>query len=153
MPPPAVIRSPRMLTRRRRNSLVCALLTSALLAACVGAPDDVAQLSADHALVQPSKGGLVEATVALDGAEIVRGSNAFSVTLRARAGSAEPALQSVEASMAAHGHRASAARIVQDGEQFRAEALDLFMSGRWQISLGVELDASSDVVEFALDVP
>jgi len=27
------------------------------------------------------------------------------------------------------------------------------MSGRWQVVLGVELEDSSDLVEFALDVP
>jgi hypothetical protein len=148
----AVIRTRRMSTRSH-SALLAAILSSALLAACVASPDDVAQLSADHALVQRSQHGLVEATVVLEGSEIARGSNDLSITLRAVEGSAAPTLISVEASMAAHGHRSSAASIVGEGDSFRAVDLDLFMSGRWQVALGVELDASSDVVEFGVDVP
>jgi len=141
-----------MSLRVRLASLAPVILASALVAACVGAPDDTAPLSGAHALVQRSQQGLVEATVALDGSELARGVNDFSITLRAADSSAPPALKSVDATMAVHGHRADASRIVSDGEAFHAD-LDLFMSGRWQIALGVELDASSDVVEFALDVP
>jgi hypothetical protein len=140
-----------MASRTRLASLALAVLGSALLSACVGAPDDVAQLSGDRALVQRSQQGLVEATVALDGSELARGVNDFSITLRAD-GSTLPTLKSVDATMAVHGHRADATDIVSDGEAFHTD-LDLYMSGRWQIALGVELDASSDVVEFALDVP
>lgn len=141
-----------MPTRSRLVALVPAIFSSALLAACVSAPDDTAQLSGDHALVQRSQNGLVEATVALDGSEIARGVNDFSIRLRAADGAALPSLKSVDATMAVHGHRADASSIVSDGEAFHTD-LDLFMSGRWQVELGVELDTSSDVVEFALDVP
>jgi len=136
----------------RFAALALAVLGSALLVACVGAPEGVAQLSGDHALVQRSQDGSVEATVQLDSARLSRGVNDFSITLRAADGSAEPVLKSVDAVMAAHGHSASAPNIMNDGQLFHAD-LDLFMSGRWQIELGVELDASSDRVEFALDVP
>jgi len=124
-----------------------------LLAACVASPDDTAQLSADHALEQRSRQGLVEATVSLAGSELARGANDFSIGLRAAQSSSLPVLTSMDASMAAHGHHVSASSIVSDGQTFRALGLDLFMSGRWQITLGVELEASSDLVEFALDVP
>jgi len=140
-----------MPTRSHLVSLAPIIVASALLAACVGAPDDAAQLSGDHALVQRSERGLVEATVALDGSELARGVNDFSITLRAE-GSALPTLKSVDGTMAVHGHRADANSIIRDGEAFHTD-LDLFMSGRWQIALGIELDASSDLVEFALDVP
>ena len=142
-----------MPSRPRLTLLAPIVFGSALLAACVASPDDAAPLTADHELVQRSQHGLVEATVALEGSTIVRGTNDLSITLRADQGSAAPELLSVDAAMAAHGHRTSAARIVGQGGSFRAVDLDLFMSGRWQITLGVELDASSDVVEFALDVP
>jgi hypothetical protein len=142
-----------MPTRRRFTSLTAIVLSSALLGACVAAPDDVARLSAESPLDRDSSHGLVEARVSLDGPELTRGPNDFSITLRAAQSAALPVLKSVEASMAAHGHRASAARIIADGETFRAVDLDLFMSGRWQIALGVELEDSSDLVEFALDVP
>jgi len=141
-----------MPTRSRLASLAPIILASALIPACVGAPDDAARLNGDHALIQRSQHGLVEATVALDGSELARGVNDFSITLRADDTSAPPTLKSVDATMAVHGHRADASNIVSDGAAFHTD-LDLFMSGRWQIALGVELDASSDVVEFALDVP
>jgi hypothetical protein len=124
-----------------------------LLAACVASPDDAAQLSADHALEQRSRQGLVEATVSLAGRELARGANDFSIGLRAAQSASVPVLTSMDASMAAHGHHVSASSIVSEGQTFRALGLDLFMSGRWQITLGVELEASSDLVEFALDVP
>lgn len=141
-----------MQTRQRLTALAKVVLASALLAACVGTPDDVAQLNGDHALVQRSQNGLVEATVALGEGELARGVNDFSITLHADQSAAVPTLKSVGATMAAHGHRADAPSIDQEGEAFRAD-LDLYMSGRWQVELGVELDASSDLVEFALDVP
>jgi len=141
-----------MPTRPRSIRLLPVLLFSSLLAACVTTPDDAPQLTAGQPLSERSEHGLVEATISLDGAEIVRGANDLSITLHASQGSAEPELKHVEASMAAHGHSVSTAAISHDGDTFRAN-LDLFMSGRWQIALGVELEASSDVVEFALDVP
>jgi hypothetical protein len=140
-----------MPTHRRFVSLV--ILSSTLLAACVASPDDVAHLDADHALDQSSSHGLVEALIALDGHEIVRGPNDLSITLHAANSASLPVLISVDASMAVHGHHASASGIVSEGQTFRAVGLDLFMSGRWQVSLGVELEDSSDLVEFALDVP
>jgi len=140
-----------MPTLRGFSSLT--ILSFTLLAGCVAAPDDVAMLDGAHTLSRDSQHGLVEASVSLEGAKISRGPNDFSITLRALTDASAPTLLSVDASMAAHGHRASAANIVSDGPTFRALDLDLFMSGRWQVVLGVELEASSDLVEFALDVP
>jgi len=142
-----------MPTLGRFFPLAALTLSPLLLVACVASPDDVAQLDADHALAQRSTLGLVEATVALDSPELARGPNDFSIALRAAQSTSLPVLTSVEASMAVHGHHATAASIENDGQTFRAVGLDLFMSGRWQVALGVELEASSDVVEFALDVP
>jgi hypothetical protein len=142
-----------MSTLRRFLPLAATILSSMLLPACVATPDDVAQLDADHALDQRSTHGLVEATVALDSRELARGPNDFSIALRAAHGASLPVLTSASASMAVHGHHASAASIESDGPTFRVVGLDLFMSGRWQVALGVELEDSSDLVEFALDVP
>lgn len=141
-----------MQTRQRLAALAKVVLASALLAACVGTPDDVAQLNGDHALVQRSQNGLVEATVALGEGELARGVNDFSIKLHADQSAAVPTLKSVGATMAVHGHHADALSIDDAGGEFHAD-LDLYMSGRWQVELGVELDASSDLVEFALDVP
>lgn len=130
---------------------------SLTLSGCVAAPSDTAHLDLESPLSQASDQGLVEATVALETADLSRGPNDFLVTLRAGADSSAdsaPTLISVAAVMAAHGHHASAPRIVAEGEgKFHIEQLDLFMSGRWQVSLGVELDSRSDAVDFALDVP
>lgn len=130
-----------------------------LLPACVSAPDDAAHLSAESPIDQRSAQGLVEATVALTTADLERGPNDFLITLQAAAGDtgtdqAVPVLTAVEAVMAAHGHHAGAPSIVADSNgAFRVEHLDLFMSGRWQVTLGVELESRSDTVDFALDVP
>ena len=142
-----------MPTRSRFLSFAALALSCALLTACVKSPDDAAQLSAGQSLSQRSNHGLVEATVSLVRPELARGPNDFSIELSAANGSSEPVLTSVEASMAAHGHHASASSIVSDGQTFRAVGLDLVMSGVWQVALGVELDDSSDLVEFTLDVP
>jgi hypothetical protein len=145
-----------MLMRRRfapPTRLAALTLCSTLLSGCVSSPDDVAQLDQNHPLKQRSSQGLVEATVTLASPELARGPNDFSIALRAADGPSWPVLTSVEASMAVHGHHASASRIEADGQTFRALGVDLFMSGRWQVALGVELDDSSDLVEFALDVP
>ncbi len=137
----------------RAVAVLVAASSLILLSACVAAPDDTAQLSAEKPLDQRSEQGFVDATVALDEAALARGPNDFLVTLHAAAGAASPVLTSVEATMAAHGHHASTSDIESDGSAFRVQDLDLFMSGRWQVVLGVELDAHSDVVEFALDIP
>jgi len=142
-----------MKARCRFIALAAIPLSTSLLVACVASPDDVALLNADHSLAQRSQHGLIEATVSLESAQITRGPNDFSIMLQALEGSSVPLLTSVEASMAAHGHHVNASSIVSDGQRFQAIDLDLFMSGRWQIALGVELEASSDLVEFALDVP
>jgi len=138
---------------RRFLSLATISLGSALLAACVPSPDDAAQLNAGQSLSQRSEHGLVEAVVSLSSPEISRGPNDFSITLRPLEGSLSPVLTSVDASMAAHGHRASTSAIERDGQTFRVLDLDLFMSGVWQVSLGVEQGESADLVQFSLDVP
>lgn len=123
-----------------------------LCTACVSAPNDTVQLGAGATVEQHSENGLVDATVALDGPALSRGLNDFEITLQAENG-AQPKLTSVVATMVAHGHHALPPMIVNDGDRYRVEELDLFMSGRWNITLGVELDSESDSVEFALDVP
>ena len=138
------------------------LLGSSLLAwlvcsACVGTPEDTAALSAETPLVQASEQGSVEATIRLTDGRLAVGSHDLSVELTAltdqNSGDAGPVLVSASASMPAHGHQVSAAAISKTSSGYRVEDLDLFMSGRWQVALGVELDASSDSVDFALDVP
>jgi hypothetical protein len=128
-------------------------LASCALSACVGAPDGSPDPSAEKPLVQRSDQGLVDATLTLQGGALDRGPHDFLVGLRATRGDSAAVLMSATASMPAHGHQVGAQGIVRDGDGFRIEQLDLFMSGRWDVALGVEVDATSDVIELALDVP
>ena len=109
-------------------------------------------LNGGKPLVQRSERGLVDATVTLEEASLNRGKHNFQVALTPSEGDALPALVSAEATMPAHGHRVSA-EVAAAGSDFVIEDMNLFMSGRWQVTLGVELDTRSDSVEFALDVP
>ena len=133
-----------------RATLVTAIIFT--LASCVSSPDDAAELQAGAPLEQRSVHGLAMATVVLDAPSLVRGPNDFRVTLHA-AGGAEPSLTSAEASMAAHGHHTVTSDIVRTSSGYLVSGLDLFMSGRWQVTLGVLEDNATDVVVFALDVP
>lgn len=132
---------------------LCLPLLLLLATGCVSAPDDAASLNAGAPLVQRSEAGLVEATVTLGEPELDRGLHTFLVDLSALAGTAPPELVSFQAAMPGHGHRVSAGAIDADGDAYHVQDLDLFMSGRWQVTLGVALDDRSDSVEFALDVP
>jgi hypothetical protein len=132
-------------------------LLFAFVTACVSTPDDAASLGSGAPLVQRSDAGLVQATVTLGEHELSRGPHTFMVDLSALDGSAQPELLSFEAAMPGHGHRVSAGAIdatdSAGARTYHVQDLDLFMSGRWQVTLGVELDDRSDSVEFALDVP
>lgn len=99
-----------------------------------------------------SERGLITARVDFDG-PIERGDNELLVELRALEGSARPRLLDVDAFMVAHTHRAQPAEIVATDRGFRVERLNLFMTGRWQLELGLELDAAADSVSLPVDVP
>jgi hypothetical protein len=132
---------------------LCFLLTSlAALAACSSASEPVTVFAPGKPLSVRSQAALINATITLQEPSLERGVHNFTVELRAASAAEAPALLSAEAMMAAHGHRASAI-IEPSGAGYRIEDLDLFMSGRWQVTLGVELEQRSDSVEFALDVP
>jgi hypothetical protein len=98
-----------------------------------------------------SDGGLVEADVEVT-TPVVRGENQLLVALATRTG-AEAELIAVDATMAAHGHRAHAASIEHVSSGFRVDALDLFMTGRWLIELELSVDGQSDRVSLPVDVP
>jgi hypothetical protein len=119
---------------------------SLLLGACAAA--DPAPSSA----VLLSEHGLVEAVVHFEG-PIERGDNALLVELRAQHGDADVRLTSVDAVMPAHTHHAHALAIEATDGGFRASELDLYMTGRWQLELELELDGASDSVSMPVDVP
>jgi hypothetical protein len=83
---------------------------------------------------------------------VVRGDNELFVQLQARDG-ARASLVSVDAAMVAHGHRAHAERIEPSDGAFHVGSLDLFMTGRWLIELGLEVDGKPDRATLPVDVP
>jgi hypothetical protein len=102
------------MTHSRITLLVGLCLGLQLCTACVSAPDDTVALGSGVTVEQHSQGGLVDATVALDGPTLSRGLNDLVVTLQAENG-AHANLSSVVATMVAHGHHALPPLIVADG--------------------------------------
>ena len=84
---------------------------------------------------------------------VKRGQNALWVELTPLDHATGARLETVEALMAAHGHVAHAGGISATAGGFRAAPLELSMSGRWQVELGLRSDTGSDVVSFPVDVP
>ena len=134
---------------------LCALFALGALTGCVGAPEGAESLNGGASVVQSSNDGLVDATVTLGAASLARGSNSFLVALEpaADASADTPILTDAIATMPAHGHSVTATGIAPDGASYRIGDLDFFMSGLWQVDLGVALGARTDHVVFDLDVP
>jgi hypothetical protein len=99
-----------------------------------------------------SDAGLVEAHVQFV-RPVERGDNALLVELTATQGLDTPRLVSVDAVMPAHTHAAHAGSIELSEGGFLARQLNLYMTGRWQLSLGLELAEARDSVSLAVDVP
>jgi hypothetical protein len=55
--------------------------------------------------------------------------------------------------MPVHAHEARAGKIERTALGFRASELNLFMTGRWQVELTLELAGSGDSVSLPVDVP
>jgi hypothetical protein len=99
-----------------------------------------------------SEAGLLEAHVRFAG-PVERGDNSLLVELAPTSGAGEPRLLAVSAVMPAHSHEAHAGRIERTPSGFRASGLNLFMTGRWQVELILELGGSGDSVGLPVDVP
>lgn len=123
------------------------LLTSLLVALSACSSPEPAAVS----LQLTSESGRVSAAVDVV-TPVVRGENELFVQLEALDG-ARASLVSVDAAMVAHGHRAHAGRIEQSGGSFHVGSLDLFMTGRWLVELGLEVDGTSDRASMPVDVP
>jgi len=117
-----------------------------LLAGCSApAPADLSvSVVSDH--------GLVDADVRV-ASPVERGENDVFVELRPHSGGGDAQLLAVRATMAAHGHEASAAEIERTATGFHARELDLFMTGRWLLELELSLDEQQDTVSMPVDVP
>jgi mRNA degradation ribonuclease J1/J2 len=99
-----------------------------------------------------SDAGLLEAHVRFTG-PVERGDNELLVELAPTSGAGEPRLLAVSAVMPAHAHETHAGRIERTASGFRASELNLFMTGRWQVELTLELAGSADSVSLPVDVP
>jgi hypothetical protein len=75
------------------------------------------------------------------------------VQLRPHATSGDARLLAVDATMAAHAHEAHAEVIDETDAGFIATDLDLFMSGRWLVTLELSLADEPDQVSLPVDVP
>lgn len=100
-----------------------------------------------------SERGLVEADVRVS-TPVQRGNNELFASLRAaHNGSGTASLLAVDAVMPAHSHEAHAGLIDETDEGFHASELDLFMTGRWLLTLELSLEGEPDRVSLPIDVP
>jgi len=99
-----------------------------------------------------SERGLVDADIRIV-TPVARGKNQLFVALRAHAAAGEARLLAVDATMAAHAHEAHAEAIDETDVGFVATDLDLFMTGRWLLTLELSLADEPDSVSLPIDVP
>lgn len=96
--------------------------------------------------------GRVTATVAFDGGVPVQGDNVLLVTLEPTRPDATASLLGLDVLMPAHGHGTNPVVIVDAGDHYRVEELALFMPGRWDITLDLEVGGASEELPFTVDV-
>lgn len=99
-----------------------------------------------------SDAGLLEAHMSF-AEPVERGDNELLVELLPTRGTGEPRLLAVNAVMPAHAHETHAGNIEATDDGFRATKLNLFMTGRWQVELALQLGERSDSVSLPVDVP
>jgi hypothetical protein len=107
---------------------------------------------ADTSLSLVSEHGLLDADVRIT-TPVQRGNNELFITLRPHGGEGVPSLLAVDATMAAHAHEAHAALIDVTDAGFHATDLDLFMTGRWLLTLELSLGDQADSASLPVDVP
>lgn len=101
-----------------------------------------------------SERGLLDADISVK-TPVARGNNELFVQLRPHAPAADDSarLLAVDATMAAHGHEAHAEAIDEADAGFYAKRLDLFMTGRWLVTLQLAFGDEPDSVSLPIDVP
>jgi len=125
------------------------LLAPAVTAALVGCS---APAPAETTVSLVSERELVDADVRIT-TPVQRGNNELFVTLHPHGREGEARLLAVDATMAAHAHAAQAELIDETPTGFRAAQLDLFMTGRWLVTLELSLGDEPDSASLAIDVP
>lgn len=99
-----------------------------------------------------SERGLLDADVTVS-TPVARGDNELFVQLRPHAADGPVRLLAVDATMAAHAHEAHAEAIDEADAGFYAKKLDLFMTGRWLVTLELSFADEPDSVSLPIDVP
>lgn len=132
----------------RRHSLAVAF--ALLLVGCGRATDDATlDTLRDDAAVRVSSRERLEVDVR-PAEPIKLGKNTVVVTFPPQA-NAE--LASVSALMPAHGHGSPAPTIERTADGFLVSDLVLFMSGRWELRLGLRVGSAEDEAVVEVDVP
>lgn len=123
------------------------VVSSALLGCSAPAP-------AETTVSLVSERGLLDADISV-GTPVARGDNELFVQLRphARAVEGSARLLAVDATMAAHAHEAHAEVIDEADAGFYAKKLDLFMTGRWLVTLELAFGDEPDRMSLPIDVP
>jgi len=106
-------------------------------------------LSASKPLEVYAEASGIALSVELDGGSVVRGENALWVRLSAE----DATLEGVNAVMPAHGHDTAAATLELSDDGYHVTGLLLFMPGRWEVTLELEVGAMLDRASFSVDVP
>lgn len=128
------------------------LRSLALLLAVTALVGCSAPTPAETSVSLVSERGLVDADVTIV-TPVARGKNQLFVQLRPHAAAGEARLLAVGATMAAHAHEAHAEAIDETDAGFVATDLDLFMTGRWLVTLELSLADEPDQVSLPVDVP
>lgn len=138
-------------SRLSRRLLDKSALAFLVITGCTTAAGDDAALGTlgDDDAVRVSSKQQVEVDVRAD-EPIHLGKNTVHVTFP-QAALAE--LASVSALMPAHGHGSPAPLIEHENGGFVIRDLVLYMSGRWELRLGMRVDAQPDEAIVAVDVP
>lgn len=129
-----------------RGSLLVLLL---LLPACVGASVDDAPVLSEAPIEVESDHGVVWAEISSEAGEVVRGENTLLVQLSDPDG----ILRSATALMPAHGHGTEEPEIARSDAGYRVDRMLLYMPGRWDVTLEIELPGSGDRIQFSVEVP
>ena len=132
----------------RFASLALVVASSALFGCSAPAP-------AETTVSLVSERSLLDADISVS-TPVARGNNELFVQLRphALASTDGPVrLLAVDATMAAHAHEAHAEAIDEADAGFYAKKLDLFMTGRWLVTLELAFGDEPDSVSLPIDVP
>jgi hypothetical protein len=134
----------------RKVAGACALALLLVTGACGGSADDEAALGTLEGDGPVRISSRERVAVELEpSAPIKLGKNTIAVSFPDDGAE----LVSVSALMPAHGHGSPAPVIERSGEGFVVRDLVLYMSGRWELRLGLRVGTREDEAIVAVDVP